>query len=204
MDPEVSSDLGLWLLVAAVPLVLAAATAFAKVTVVLTALRTGLGAQLLLPVGVVLALGLVVTGVIMAPTGVEVATAVGDVGGPRTLLDADLATWREVATPLLSFLERHASADELEYFAELQGQPTGHPLVLVPAFLVTELTEALTMAVLLIVPFVLVDLVVAQVLVLLSMPQVSVGTVALVPKILLFLFAGGWDVVLGGIVEGYL
>lgn len=206
MGPEqgVPAELGLWLVVAAVPLVLAACTAFTKASVVLAALRVGLGAETLLPWAAMLALALVVTAVIMAPTGLETWSAVETAGGPQALVEAGALAWLEALAPLREFLERHASEAEIEFFASLQGRDPSHPLVLVPAFLVTELSEALRMAVLLLVPFVVVDLVVAQALALLGITNQPATPIALPAKVLLFLGAGGWDVVVGGLVEGYL
>jgi type III secretory pathway component EscR len=192
-----------WVVLAALPLALAAATAFTKVSVVLASLRLGLSAEALLPYGAVLALGLIVTAVIMLPVGVEVATAIELGGGLETLLAAPANDWLPVFEPLRGFLERHADPDELSFFAQLQGSPSQSPLALIPAFLVTELTEALQMAVLIIVPFVIVDLLVAQVLTLLGLAQQPLPLVTIPLKVLLFLSAGGWDIVIGSLVEGY-
>ena len=157
-------NLAVWAVLVAVPLALVLATAFTKASVVLGALRVGLGAEALLPLPVVLAIALVVTAVVMAPTAAATLDVLDDAGGLPALSDLEQA--RALLAPLGAFLERHAAADELEFFAELQGRAAADPLVVVPAFLVTELTEALAMAVVIIVPLVLVDLLVAQVLVL--------------------------------------
>lgn len=188
---------------AAVPLVLAIATAFTKVSVVLAGLRVGLGAEVLLPWSAMVALALVVTGVVMAPVALDTMDAVALVGGPAALPQAGVAEWVAVAEPLRGFMERHASVDELGFFAELSGVAPDDPRALVPAFLVTELTEALHMAVLVLLPLVVVDLVVAQALGLMGLASVPGPLVTLPLKLLLFLAVGGFDVVVGGLVEGY-
>lgn len=204
MEAELARpELGFWLVLAAIPLVLATATAFTKASVVLGALRLGLGAEALLPMPALLAVVLVVTAVVMAPTAGATLTAIDAQGGLDALLEGPLAAWVPVADPLRAFVARHASVDELSFFAELQGRSADDPLVLVPAFLVTELAEALTMAVVIIVPLVLVDLLVAQLLVLVGLVNQPTALVTLPLKVLLFLAAGGWDVVVGGLVEGY-
>lgn len=204
MDGELARpELGLWLLLAAIPLVLATATAFTKASVVLGALRVGLGAEAILPLPATLAVALVVTTVIMAPTASATISAIEAQGGTEALLASPMAGWLSVAAPLQEFLTRHASPDELSFFAELQGRTPADPLVVVPAFLVTELAEALTMAVIIIVPLVLVDLLVAQLLVLMGMVNQPTAIVTVPLKLLLFLAVGGWDVVIGGLVEGY-
>ncbi len=200
---ELSSGMSLWFAVAAIPLALTACTAFTKVSVVLSALRVGLGAERILPWGAVFALAVVMTGVIMAPIGVSLFTGVEAYGGAEALRGAGVAAWQEVLAPLTEFMQRHAATRELEFFADLQGLAQGHPLVLIPAFLVTELGEAFVMAVLILVPLVAVDVLLAQVFTLTGLPGQPLPLVALPMKLLLFLAVNGWDVVLGGLVEGY-
>lgn len=189
-------------ILALVPLVLAAATAFTKSSVLFGALRVGLGAEALLPVPAVLALALIVTAVVMGPTAADVMAEV-DARGGFTALSGAPEAWLDAFEPWRAFLHRHADAEELEFFAGLQNRPPEDPLVVVPAFLVTELAEALAMAVVVLVPLVVVDLLVAQVLALLGLAQMPVQLVAVPLKLLLFLAVGGWDVVVGGLVEGY-
>jgi type III secretory pathway component EscR len=192
-----------WLLLAALPLVLATCTAFTKSSVVLAALRAGLGAENLIPMGALLAIAFVVTAVVMGPTAQAMLEAVEAQGGADVVVRGGLSALWPVLEPLRSFLDGHSDPGELRFFAELQGLGEDHPLVLVPAFLVTELQEAFSIAVLLIVPFVVVDLVVAQIMALLGLFQTPIPIVTLPLKLLLFLAVGGWDVVIGGLVEGY-
>ena len=194
MPAELAPLAGLpaWAWLAALPLVLAMCTAFTKVSVVLSALRVGLGAEALLPWSAVLALSLVVTAVVMGPVALGVVAGL-DGGG-------DLVS---AAGPLLDFLRDHASAAEVDFFAGMQGLSGDHPLVVLPAFLVSELGEALQMAVLIRLPFALLDLVVAQIFTLVGLPGQPLPLVTLPLKVLLFLGVGGWDVVIGGLVEGY-
>ena len=88
-------------------------------------------------------------------------------------------------------------------FVGLTGQGSTSPLALVPAFLISELGRGLELAVMILLPFVAVDLIAAQVLVLLGLPQTPSATVALPAKILLFLAADGWQLVVVGLIEGY-
>ncbi len=200
---EISPTLVVWVGLAALPLVLALATAFTKALVVVGSLRTGLSAEALLPWPAVLAVAVVVTAIVMAPVAGATADAVALRGGLDPLMQGGMGDWLEVADPLMQFVARHASADELSFFAELQQRPPSDPLVTVPAFLVTELAEALAIAVVILVPFVLVDLLVAQAFVLVGLTQQPTQLATLPLKILLFLAVGGWDVVIGGLVEGY-
>ncbi len=203
MDLEIPPGIAAWVALTAAPLLAITCTAFTKASVVLSALRVGLGAETLLPWSAVFALSLAVTAVIMGPVAAASLEALAAAGGVEQLSRGPGAQIADVLAPLQSFLERHADAAELGFFVELQGVPAEHPLALVPAFLLTELSEALQISLLILVPFVLVDLVVAQVLLLIGLTGVSQPLVSLPLKISLFLAVGGWSVIVRGLVEGY-
>ena len=195
--------LTVWLVLAALPLALAACTAFTKISIVLAALRLGLGAERLLPFGSMLALALVLTAVVMAPVADACLTTLERLGGIDALSLDPLAIGREVLEPLWGFLAEHARPREVDLFAELGGIEGEGPAVLVPAFLVSELGHGLELAVMILMPFVVVDLICAQVLALLGLSTTPTAVVALPAKILLFLAADGWSIVILGLVEGY-
>lgn len=188
---------------AALPLLLAAATAFAKSSVLIAAVRVGLGAEALLPMPIVLALGIVLTAVVMLPVGEAISAAISEAGGIEAAIASGPGGWLTLLEPWRAFLERHADPAELEQFAAMTGRASGDPAVVVPAFLVTELGEALAMAVVVLVPLVVVDLLVAQALTLLGFTQLPGQLVAVPLKLLLFLAVGGWDVIVRGLIEGY-
>lgn len=192
MGPELPPGATAWLLLSIAPLVAVCCTAFAKASVVFSAVRVGLGAEALLPWSAVFALALVVAAAVMGPVAQEIAALQG---GPVDVLG--------MFEPLAAFLRRHADPGEVAYFAGLGGVADGHPLALVPAFLVTELGEALQMAAVILIPFVLVDLVLAQLVALIGLSGQVQPAVSLPVKLLLFLAAGGWDIVVRGLVEGY-
>jgi flagellar biosynthesis protein FliP len=191
------------LLLASLPLLLAACTSFTKISVVLAALRHGLGAERLLPFGSMLALALVITALVMAPVAEACLIGLELAGGVAALTAAPLELGLELLAPLWEFQRAHAEQAQLELFAELSGREVGEPVVLVPAFLVSELGRALELAVMILIPFVVVDLICAQLLVLLGLSTTPTAVVALPAKILLFLAADGWRTVIVGLVEGY-
>lgn len=193
-----------WVALTAGPLLAITCTAFTKASVVLSALRVGLGAEQLLPWSAVFALSLAITAVVMGPVAAASLAALDGAGGVAGLREGPGSQLASVLAPLQEFLARHAEVAELDFFADLQGLPAEHPLTLVPAFLVTELGEALQISLLILVPFVLVDLVLAQVLVLMGMGGGQTQPLVGLPlKIALFLAVGGWDVIVRGLVEGY-
>lgn len=192
-----------WVALTAAPLLAITCTAFTKISIVLSALRVGLS-EVLLPWSAVFALSLALTAVVMGPAAVASLTALDAVGGVDGVTRGPGSQMVEVLAPLQGFLQRHADAGELGFFAELQGVPAEHPLALVPAFLITELGEALHISLLILLPFVLVDLVVAQVLVLMGLAGTQSQALVSVPlKISLFIAVGGWGVVVRGLLEGY-
>ncbi len=188
---------------AALPLLLAAATTFAKSSVLIGAVRVGLGAEALLPMPIVLALSLVLTAVVMLPVGDAISAGITEAGGVDAALSETPARWLEILEPWRAFLERHADPAELEHFAATTGRTPSDPVVVVPAFLITELGEALAMAVVVLVPLVILDLLVAHALILLGFAQTPGQLVAVPLKLLLFLAAGGWDIVVRGLIGGY-
>jgi len=183
-----------WVWLAVLPLLLATCTAFTKVSVVLSALRIGLGAELLLPWSAVLALALVVSAVIMGPVLLSVSPLLGDLASVSP---------QEVLAPLSRFLAQNTAARELEFFEGLQGLDAEHPLVMLPAFLVSELGKALHLAVIILLPFALLELVVAQIFTLMGLPGQPLALVTLPLKVLLFLGIGGWELLIGALVGGY-
>jgi flagellar biosynthesis protein FliP len=111
--------------------------------------------------------------------------------------------------PLRSFLERHASARDRETFTSLairMGRAVqGDELwVLAPAFVTTELREAFAIAVLIFVPFLVIDLVVGLALAALGLASTSPQSVALPLKLLLFVSVDGWRLLIDSLLRGYL
>lgn len=203
MGEEISPQLATWLVLAGLPLVLAACTAFTKISIVLAALRTGLGAEALLPFGSMFALALVLTALAMAPIGEALWLSFEAAGGLAGLANAPPSAWFDLLAPLRGFLIDHANLEDRQHFAELAGSSNDHPVVLVPAFLIAELGRGLELAVMILLPFVVIDLIAAQVLVLLGLSQTPTSVVALPAKLLVFLAASGWQTIVVGLIESY-
>lgn len=118
-------------------------------------------------------------------------------------------TVSRAVVPLRGFLARHVSARDRETFVDLASQMgravDGDELwVLAPAFVTTELREAFAIAVLIFVPFLVIDLVVGLGLAALGLPSTSPSTVALPLKLLLFVAVDGWRLLIDGLVRGYV
>jgi type III secretion protein R len=206
---------------ALLPLLLVSATSFAKLAVVFSLLRNALGASDVPSGAVVTALAAILSAYVMAPVAAEMtqhsaaATARVDLGDPLSASSrAAVMDALALATPpLAGFLKRNAGKAELALFLDLgrrarpgdvAGALSGDELsVVLPAFLISELKEAFQIGLLVLLPFVVIDLVVASILTSLGMTAMSAGAVALPFKLLLFVLVDGFYVLSRALVSGY-
>jgi flagellar biosynthesis protein FliP len=216
---------GVIALLAIVPLVVLMLTSFVKISVVLSLVRNAIGAPDAPSGLVVMGLSLVLTFFVMAPVAVQMvgAAAAPAATAParppsqletsvRALVPAEHQAEVDAAAralvPLEAFLARHTSAKDRATFVELSGK-LGHPAtgdelsVLAPAFLTTELREAFAIAVLIFLPFLVIDLLVALGLASLGLASTSPQIVALPLKLLLFVAVDGWRLLVDALLRGY-
>ncbi len=204
------------------PFVLLLMTSFVKIAVVLSVLKSALGTPQIPPSQVVTGLALILTCYIMAPTGERMYRAVepllGGAAGADVMSGQTLEAMSGVAEkakePLREFLVKHASAKDRTLFhglalrmrtpEERAGIGDRDFLVVVPAFLTSELRRAFEIGFLLFLPFLVVDMVIANLLLALGMHMLSPTTVSLPFKLLLFVLADGWQLLLRGLVESYV
>ncbi len=197
------------------PVALVMVSSYTKIVVVLSLLKNALGLQQVPPAIVTNGLALLLTWYVMYPVGLEVMAAVeGEQHLPKS---AQTLTMLEIASrgkePLRAFLDKHASERERVFFLDaayrLMGEKVAKSLtpkdfvVLVPAFAVSELTEAFLIGVLIALPFIIIDLVVANVLMALGMQMMSPAMVSLPIKLLLFVMLDGWSRLSHALVLGY-
>lgn len=203
------------------PFLILATTSFAKLSIVMGLLRNALGAGDIPPSAVVIVIATLLTGYVMWP----VARAVSQVTAPA-LLQVDPKTplagasgkalWSAIdlgKEPVRAFLERNSGAAERGTFLQLLRQrlsaddaasASEHDLaVVLPAFFVTELKEALQLGFLLLLPFLVLDLVIAAILTSLGMQTLPVTSVALPFKLLLFVSIDGLRTLAVALVSGY-
>jgi type III secretion protein R len=205
---------------ALLPLLLIAATSFAKLVVVLTLLRNALGGSEIPSAAIITALAAILSVYVMAPVATQMVQRSAPAGARVDLRDPLSAASRgallEAASaasePLAGFLERNAGAAEKKLFLDLarrahSGDPggivAGGIFVVLPAFLITELKEAFQIGLLVLLPFVIVDLVVGSILVAVGMSTLPPAVIALPLKLLLFVLVNGWYVLSEALVSGY-
>lgn len=186
---------------------LLAVTSFTRIIIVLSFVRQGLGTPQLPPNQVLLGLALALSAFVMAPTAKAVWT---DALSPymEDRVSADEAVGLASA-PVRRFLLRHVRQEDLQLFYGVSGAPRPEvdddvPLtVAVPAFMVSELTTAFRMGLMVLVPMLLIDLLVGAILLSLGMMMVPPTLVSLPLKVGVFLLAGGWHLVVESVLRSF-
>jgi type III secretion protein R len=195
------------------PLVFVTTTCFMKIAIVLSLVRNALGVQQSPPNIVLYALALMMTAFIMAPIGYEIADAVQAEANPTRDTSALIAAARRGAEPMRKFLMANSKTEQRDFFVG-QAKRIWPPkmadqvrqddlLLLIPAFVVSELTAAFEIGFLLFLPFVVIDLVVSNILMAMGMMMVSPATITLPLKLFLFVMVDGWSRLLHGMVLTY-
>jgi type III secretion protein R len=199
-----------------VPLAFMTVTAFVKIETVLQIVRGAIGAQGVPSTTVVMALAAALTVLAMAPVGEKVAARAAPLFSGHEMGDT-VAFVQDgvvaVVEPLREFLGSNASDKEKGRFtdvarrvrpaAERDQVSDSDMTVLIPAFMVTQLTEAFALGFLLYLPFLVIDLVVSNVLLALGMQMMTPTQVSLPFKLLLFVAIDGWGLLARGLVAGY-
>lgn len=226
MNPDSFANRPLILLVALaalslVPFVLMMVTSFVKISVVLSIVRSALGTQQIPPTQVITGLAIILTVYIMAPVGQEMYRAAGLsilAEGGTVFSSQTVGQVMEAANkskePLRDFLVKKVTAKDRSLFYNLAKKMRKEEdrkdigdkdfMVIVPAFVVSELKEAFQIGFILFVPFIVIDMVVANILLALGMHMLSPTTISMPFKLLLFVLVDGWYLIAKGLVIGYL
>lgn len=198
---------------ALVPFLAVMATSFIKIVIVFSLLRNALGVQQTPPNMALYGVAMVLTLYVMAPVGFEVKEYLDKhpdiVESPERfgeLIDGGLK-------PYLQFLHRNTSETERDFFIDKAYElwPEKYAktlnenslLVLMPAFTVTQITEAFKIGFLIYLPFLVIDLIVSNILLAMGMMMVSPMTISLPFKLLVFVLLDGWTRLTHGLVAGY-
>jgi type III secretion protein R len=203
-------------LVSLAPFAFMTLTAFLKISTVLHIVRGAIGAQNVPSNTVVMALAAALTLIAMAPVGSRIMDRAAPVlADPASSDTAVLVRGIVDATkePMRAFLRANASPTERNRFYEVarsarpeeERDEVGRDdlVVLIPAFMITELMEAFALGFIIYLPFLVIDLVVANVLLSLGMQMLSPTQVSLPFKLLLFVAVDGWGLLARALVTGY-
>jgi flagellar biosynthetic protein FliP len=190
------------------PAVLLMMTGFTRIVIVLSLLRQALGTQSAPPNQVVVGLSLFLTFFVMGPTLDKVYNdaylpySKGSIPFEQALQKAE--------DPMRAFMSKQTRQSDLALFVKLAKMQPGTsaqdvPIrVLVPAFVVSELKSAFQIGFMIFIPFLVIDIVVASVLMSLGMMMLSPVLVALPFKLMLFVLADGWNLLIGSLAASFV
>lgn len=201
------------ILIALAPFVAVMVTSFTKIVVTLSLLRNALGLQQTPPNIVINGLSLILTIYVMYPVFTEMSA----IAGPQIELATDdtagmFGVINQAKEPLRDFLLQHSEPSQRQFFLSTIERvvddpaqvPTGEDfVVIVPAFTVSELAKAFQIGFLIFLPFLIIDLVVANILLAMGMMMLSPTIVSLPFKLLLFVIVDGWVKLAHGLVLSY-
>jgi flagellar biosynthetic protein FliP len=189
------------------PALLLLMTGFTRIVIVLSLLRQALGTQAAPPNQVIIGLSLFLTFFVMGPTFDKVYDQAWKPYSEQKIAIDEAMKRGEV--PLREFMLKQTRQADVQLFARLAKLPAdvkgeAVPLkVLVPAFVTSELKSAFQIGFLIFIPFLIIDMVVASVLMSLGMMMLSPVLVALPFKLMLFVLADGWNLLLGSLAASF-
>ena len=189
------------------PAILLTTTSFVRTIVVLSFVRQGVGAGQSPPTQVIMGLSMFLTMFTMSPVVDQIKTTAFDPYQAGTI--TDMQALEVGALPLKRFMLRQTREADLKLFYDatnvpLPQTPDDVPMRLaMPAFVISELTTAFQMGVVILLPFLVVDLAVASLLMSMGMMMVPPSTIALPIKLLLFVLVDGWNLVAGSLLRSY-
>ena len=208
--PALSSTLQAVLLLTVLtlaPTILMTTTCFTRIIIVLGFMRQGMGTAQTPSNQVLLSLALVISFFVMAPVGREINQTVL-IPLNRNELTVDQAI-DKTAAPLKVFMLKHTRKRDISLFLSIAKAPAPQtkadvPMeVLLPAFLISELKTAFEIGFMIFLPFLIVDMVVASILLSMGMMMLPPVVISLPFKILLFVLVDGWYLIVGSLVRGY-
>ncbi|MDQ6823702.1 MAG: flagellar type III secretion system pore protein FliP [Candidatus Eremiobacteraeota bacterium] len=193
-------------LLSLVPFAVVMCTSFVRIVVILSLVRSAIGAAALPPNTVITGLALALTFVVMSPTLNQISH---DALEPYSRGEIRQSVFLERAFgPVRAFMLRQTRAGDLALFERVSrrgAEPAKQspPSVLIPAFVVGELRDGFAIGFALYLPFVAIDLAVASILMGLGMFMLSPPIISLPAKLLLFVMVDGWALVCGGVVASF-
>lgn len=193
-------------IIALAPSILIMLTSYTRIIIVLHFVRTAIGTQSSPPNQVMIGLALFMTFFIMWPTFQQInENAIVPLDNGEITLEQAL---EEAEGPLRTFMEGQTQEKDLALFIDAAGESYDSeeevPMVmLIPAFILSELRYAFIMGFLIYVPFIVIDMVVASVLMSMGMMMLPPTTISLPFKILLFIMADGWNLVIANLIKTF-
>jgi flagellar biosynthetic protein FliP len=189
------------------PSILIMMTSFVRIVVVLSLLRTALGLQQSPPNAVIVSLALFLTLFVMTPTLKDAYAQ-----GIEPLVAGQITTeqaFDRAAVPMKKFMLGHVREADLKLFMDMSGKKSPAPdavalTTIAPAFMLSELKRAFEIGFLIFVPFLIIDMAVASILMSMGMMMLPPVIISLPFKLIFFVLVDGWRLVSGSLVESYM
>lgn len=189
------------------PAILILMTSFTRIIIVLSFVRTALATQQMPPNQVLVGLALFLTFFIMAPTFQQVnESALTPLFANEITLEE---AYDEASVPLKEFMSKHTRQKDLELFLRYNEAERPESIedisltMLVPAFALSELKTAFQMGFMIFIPFLVIDMIVASVLMSMGMMMLPPVMISLPFKILLFILVDGWHLIIKSVLESF-
>ncbi len=190
------------------PSILLMMTSFTRIIIVLHFTRSALGTQTTPPNQVLIGLALFLTFFIMSPVFSQV-----NENAIKPLSEGTISQEQAIDAglkPIREFMFAQTNAKDIKLFNEIAGisdevyTPDDIPTtILIPSFMISELRDAFTMGFLIYLPFIIIDMVVASTLMSMGMMMLPPTTISMPFKILLFVMADGWNLIIGEVVKTF-
>ena len=189
------------------PALLIMLTSFTRMAIVLSVMRQAIGTQSMPPNQVIIGLALFLTFFVMTPVWQTIHQEAVTPYLNQQISQQEAFT--RAAAPLRAFMFRQTREKDLAMMMEVarKSRPQGiddvPTTVLIPSFIISELKTAFQMAFMLYVPFLIIDMVVASVLLSMGMMMLPPVMISLPFKLMLFVLADGWHLIVGSLVKGF-
>jgi flagellar biosynthesis protein FliP len=207
MTERLMQIVGLVTVLSLAPSILIMMTCFTRIVVVLSLLRTAIGIQQSPPNSVIVSLALFLTFFVMAPTFNEIYQ-----NAMQPLIQQQITTdeaFTRASSPIKKFMSAHTRSQDLSLFVDMAGGPRPATLeaaplqAIVPAFMLSELKRAFEIGFLIFVPFLVIDMAVASILMSMGMMMLPPIVISLPFKLIFFVLVDGWRLVAGSLVASY-
>jgi len=190
------------------PSILIMMTSFVRIVVVLSLLRTAIGVQTSPPNAVIVSLSLFLTLFVMGPTLHEAYQA-----GIQPMMTQQMSTTdalEKASVPVKKFMLAHVRDADLKLFLDMRKEPAPKTpdqvemTTLAPAFMLSELKRAFEIGFLIFVPFLIIDMAVASILMSMGMMMLPPTVISLPFKLIFFVLVDGWRLIAGSLVQSYM
>ena len=210
MAEQVNAAIQIFLLITAlslIPIALVLMTSFTRIIIVLSFIRNALGTQQIPPTQIIIGLALFLTYFIMAPVFTQINSDALQPYLNQTITHNEAI--RIAEAPLRTFMFKQTRANDLELFVNLADLPRPQTYadiptyVLIPSFVISELKTAFQIGFTLFIPFMIIDMIVASVLMSMGMMMLPPMMISLPFKIMLFVLVDGWNLIVSSVIQSF-